>query len=204
MWHRYARFRDMRPPKTDTNLYSYHLKLLHKKGFVDKDDHGYKLGLPGIKYVDRINAETARPSVQPKVITMVVIQNGYGGVLMYRKQRQPFIDRWTVPFGKVHNTDASIAAAAYREMQEKVGNVELAVQHVGDCYIRVMHENEVFISTLVHVFYGQVDEVPVAEHLRWIAPREISSLDTAPAVEQIVARTFFRDPYFFEEFSVDW
>ena len=36
MHTKFARFRDMRPPKVDTNLYSYHLKLLIKSGFVQK------------------------------------------------------------------------------------------------------------------------------------------------------------------------
>ena len=32
----FARFRDMRPKNVDTNLYSYHLKLLIKQGLVAK------------------------------------------------------------------------------------------------------------------------------------------------------------------------
>lgn len=42
------------------------------------------------------------------------------------------------------------------------------------------------------------------EHLAWVSPRKLLELDLAPAIEQIVARTFFRDPYFFEEFTVNW
>ena len=30
---------------------------------------------------------------------------------------------------------------------------------------------------------------------------KLAELDLAPAVEQIIARTFFRDPYFFENYE---
>lgn len=204
MHQKFARFRDMRPPKADTNLYSYHLKLLLGRGFVDKSDQGYSLGIDGLKYVDRLGANTGNLSVQPKIITMLVIQNEYGGTLMYRKQRQPFIDLWTIPFGKVHNADISLHDAAQREVQEKIGSVRLELRHVGDCYIRVHHEKSPIISTLAHVFYATTDEDLANEHLEWIDPRKLTGLDTTPAIKDIVARTFFRDPYFFEEYTVEW
>lgn len=205
MEHKFARFRDMRPAKTDTNLYSYHLKLLQKQHFVEKTEHGYSLGVPGQLYVDRINAASAKLSPQPKVITMLVIQNDMGGVLMYPKLRQPFIERWTVPFGKVHNDDESILESAKREAREKVFTDDIALSHAGDCYIRVKYQDEVTISSLAHIFYGRTENWSLADdHLKWISPRDIDELDAAPAVKQIIARTFFRDEYFFEEFVETW
>ena len=205
MEHKFARFRDMRPPKTDTNLYSYHLKLLQKQHFVEKAQQGYTLGVPGQLYVDRINANSAKLSPQPKVITMLVIQNDVGGVLMYPKLRQPFIERWTVPFGKVHNGDASILEAAKREAREKVAVDDIDLRHAGDCYIRVRYQDDVTISSLAHIFYGQTDQHSLAnDHLKWIPPHKIDSIETAPAMKKIIARTFFQDPYFFEEFDETW
>lgn len=201
---KFARFRDMRPPQSDSNLYSYHLKLLIKKGFVEKSDSGYSLGIRGMTYVDRINADTVRPSIQPKIITMSVIQNGYGGVLMYKKLRQPFIDQWTLPFGKVHNADETLDEAARREVVEKVGDYNIQLRHVGDCYVRVKSDNEVKISTLVHVFYGTTDDEISNEYLQWIQPHKIAQLDAAPAIKDIISRTYFQDPYFFEEFTETW
>lgn len=205
MYQKYARFRDMRPPNTDTNLYSYHLKLLLKANLVAKIPAGYTLSTYGQSYVDRITASTGKLSVQPKVITMAVIQNDYGGILMYQKLRQPFISRWTVPFGKVHNSDRTIAGAAQREIAEKIGEITVDLQHAGDCYIRVVNDGTIAFSTMTHVFYGQLrDDVPLADHMRWVSPHELTRLDTAPAIKAIIARTFFRDPYFFEEFTEQW
>jgi hypothetical protein len=36
-----------------------------------------------------------------------------------------------------------------------------------------------------------------------VHPRKLHTVTLGPAVEQIVARTFFRDPFFFEEFVHD-
>lgn len=205
MEHKYARFRDMRPTRTDTNLYSYHLKLLLKQHFVEKTESGYTLGVPGQLYVDRINANSAKLSPQPKVITMLVIQNDNGGVLMYPKLRQPFIERWTVPFGKVHNSDASILEAAKREAREKIGTDDIDLRHAGDCYIRVQHQDQVTISSLAHIFYGHTSNDGLAnDHLKWISPRNIDQLDAAPAIKQVIARTFFGDEHFFEEYQETW
>lgn len=208
MHQKIARFRDLRAPKTDTNLFAYHLKLVQKSGLVEKVPGGYTLSIEGQKYVDRINADTKKMSFQPKIITMIVVQNGMGGVLMYQKLRQPFIDQWTLPFGKVHNTDMSLQAAAERELHEKMGSAaeRLKPSHVGDAYIRVVQGGDVMISTLVHVFYATTEQDLTVgnEHLAWVSPRKLLELDLAPAIEQIVARTFFRDPYFFEEFTVNW
>jgi ADP-ribose pyrophosphatase YjhB (NUDIX family) len=201
MHQRYGRFRDMRPPKADTNLYSYHLKLLMKRGFVEKTESGYTLGVKGMMYVDRINASTVKLSIQPKIITMLVIQNGYGDVLLYEKVRQPFIERWTVPFGKVHNDDASIAEAAQRELREKVGALEISLRHAGDAYIRVRHQDDIIVSSLAHIFHGTTDEPLDSDTLRWFAPQTIDQLDVAPAIKQVIARTYFNDPYFFEEYD---
>lgn len=204
MHHRYARFRDMRPDGTDTNLYSYHLKQLQKNNFVEKKPDGYTLTTLGMSYVDRINANSVNISLQPKIITMLIVQNDEGGTLMYQKARQPFIEQWTVPFGKVHNDDASILDAAKREVREKIGPYSIPLTHAGDCYIRMQHEGAVKFSTLVHVFYGVTTEPIQHDQLQWVSPHTIPRLDVAPAVDEIIARTFFRDPYFFEEYTVDW
>jgi 8-oxo-dGTP pyrophosphatase MutT (NUDIX family) len=200
---RTARFRDMRAPRVDTNLYSYHLTQLVKSGLVKKVDGGYSLDTKGLAYVDRLNADKLFVRPQPKIVTMAVIQNGFGDVLMYQKWRQPFIERWTLPFGKVHNDDESISIAAQREVNEKVGAIDVTLRHAGDAYIRVHDSNATIITMLAHVFHGEVADFTPANHLQWIKLRDLESYDTAPAIKEIVARTLFRDPFFFEEYDAD-
>ena len=196
----------MRPPDVDTNLYSYHLKLLIRQGFIEKTDQGYTLTMPGQAYIDRVNLVTTKRTLQPKIITLLIIQDGYGNVLMYPKRRQPFMGQWTLPLGKVHNSDTSVRQAVQREIAEKISQeIAIDAQHVGDAYIRIKQGDDVLMSTLAHVFYGQVEGLDEPnEYWQWVSLRSLDERDTAPAISDIIARTLFRDPFFFEEFDVSW
>lgn len=201
---KYARFRDLRPPGVDTNLYSYHLKAMQKDGWVEKTLEGYTLTQDGLAYVDRVSLKKLNIRSQPKIISMLVVQNSDGDVLLMRRTKQPYIDTWTLPYGKTHIEDISILDGAKREWSEKIGGEPLFITHAGDCYIRVRQDKKVISSTLAHVFYVTDDRVKTGEKLQWVRPHKLSGYTLAPAVQQIVARTFFRDPYFFEEFEESW
>lgn len=204
MHQRYARFRDMRPIGVDTNLYSYHLKILQKQHIVTKTEEGYTLAERGMVYVDRVTTESLNIRMQPTIITMFVVQNSDGDVLLYRRWRQPFTDLWTLPYGKLHIEDASVLAAAKREVREKLAINDVSLVHAGDCYIRVpSHDNEVMMSTLAHVFRFNSDDIALNDRLCWARPHKITQYDLAPGVEQIITRTFFRDPFYFEEFLAE-
>lgn len=204
MFQEIARFRDLRPPKVDTNLFSYHLKLLIKNNIVKKLAKGYTLSTNGLMYVDRVSVQSKMVRTQPKIITMLVIQNSEGEVLLWRRKRQPYINAWTLPYGKLHTDDVSIEAAVQRELTEKIVIQDQAVRHVGDCYIHVNTEGELLSSTLAHIFRFERDDIVTHENLMWVKPHKLSQYKLAPAVEQIIARTFFNDPHFFEEFYEDW
>ncbi len=204
MFTKLARFRDLRPPKTDTNLFSYHLKILLKNDFVQKVPGGYSLGKRGVLYIDRVTTSTLTVRTQPKIITMLVVQNSDGQLLIYRRQRQPWTDQWTLPYGKLHIDDESLEQSAKREASEKLGLDDYPVVHAGDCYIRIRDKQETVMSTLVHVFRLESDDIRLDERQLWVKPHQLHEYDLAPAVENIVARTFFRDPYFFEEFEEEW
>lgn len=204
LYQKSARFRDLRPPRVDTNLYSYHLKLLQKSGMIEKTDDGYQLAPLGLQYVDRVNADKFFVRQQPKIVTMLVVQNSEGDILLQKRTKQPYIDSWTLPYGKLHIDDVSVIMAAKREMQEKLHLHEGRPTHAGDCYIRVWRDGQILSSTLAHVFRLYHDEVAQSETVQWARPHKLKQLNLAPAVEQIMTRTFFRDRHFFEEFDVDW
>lgn len=196
-----ARFRDLRKNGVDTNLFAYHLKLLTKNGYVEKSDGSYTLGAKGLAYVDRVSESSMNVRTQPKIVTMLVIQNSNGDVLLWHRNKQPYIDTWTLPYGKLHIDDESIRAAVVREAKEKL-NAEFKPDHAGDCYIRVRSDDAIVSSTLAHVFYLESDDIVLNDQIQWVRPHKLAQYDLAPAVEQIVARTFFRDAYFFEEYDI--
>jgi len=204
MFQEIARFRDLRPPKVDTNLFSYHLKLLIKNNIVKKADFGYTLSHNGLAYVDRVSVLSKSVRTQPKIITMLVVQNSDGDVLLWRRKRQPYINAWTLPYGKLHTEDVSVEAAVQRELSEKLALTGQVVRHAGDCYIHVNSQDQLLSTTLAHVFRFESDDIATHENLIWIKPHKITQYKLAPAVEQIIARSFFNDPHFFEEFYEDW
>lgn len=196
-----ARFRDLRPPRVDTNLYSYHLKLLTRQDFIRKVDAGYTLSAHGLAYVDRVNAGKLFIRQQPKIITMLLVQDGYGNVLLQQRAKQPYIDTWTLPYGKVHIDDESVVAGAAREAREKLG-IDATPRHVGDAYIRVYDTGETLSSTLVHVCRLELEHYSESDTIRWCAPLKLRQYELAPAVEEIVARSFFGDDFFFDEYAI--
>lgn len=204
MYTRVARFRDLRPPKTDTNLFTYHLNNLVKSGMVAKVEGGYSLSVLGLSYVDRVSGEKKIIRTQPKIITMLLVQNSEGDVLLQRRTKQPYIDAWTLPYGKLHIDDATVKDAALREASEKLGLDNQPMHHAGDCYIRVKMNDEILSTTLAHVFRFNSDNIKTSEDIIWARPHKLSQYNLAPAVEEIMTRGFFNDPFFFEEFDASW
>lgn len=197
---RTARFSEMRPSRTDSNLYSYHLNQLLKGGLVTKTEGGYTLDAAGLVYADRLNADKLFVRPQPKIVTMLVVQNSEGDVLLYKRNKQPYIDKWTLPHGKIHIDDPSLLAAAQREAVDKLGLENQNMRHVGDCYIRVQNEDTLMTVTLAHVFVFNRDDVKMTDRLRWVDPRKLHQMELAPAAAEVIARVFFNDPFFFEEY----
>lgn len=199
----YARFRDLRPKRVETNLFSYHLKSLVTSGYVKKTDTGYTLSTKGLIYVDRVSiVDKMLPRTQPKIITMLLVQNSLGEVLLQKRGKQPYINTWTLPYGKLHIDDGSVIQAAIREFGEKLAYTPDVIRHVGDCYIVVEQQGYIISRTLAHITRCETDAITANNQLRWIDPLSLNSLQLAPAVEQIVARAFFGDNFFFEEFRV--
>lgn len=204
MYKKSARFRDLRPPRIDTNLFTYHLNALVKQGMVNKVEGGYALSALGLSYVDRVSSEDKKIRTQPKIISMLVVQNGEGDILLQRRTKQPYIDTWTLPYGKIHVEDMSTKDAGQREAFEKLGLKNQEMTHAGDCYIRVHANDELLSTTLAHVFLFYKDDIETNEDLIWARPHRLRDFDLAPAVEEVMARTFFKDPFYFEEYDVEW
>ena len=204
MYSEIARFRDLRPPRTDTNLFTYHLNSLIKMGMVEKVEGGYRLSMTGLSYVDRVSTEKKVIRSQPKIITMLLIQNSNGDVLLQKRNKQPYINAWTLPYGKLHIEDMTLEEAAKREALEKLGLHDQAATHAGDAYIRVKVGEEVLSTTLAHVFRFNTDDIKTSNTVVWARPHKLDKFRLAPAVKEIMTRGFFNDPFFFEEFEVNW
>lgn len=204
IYQKAARFSELRPPRVNTNLFTYHLNNLVKRQMVTKTQGGYTLSPLGMLYVDTAALEAKRLQVHPKIITMLVIQNSDGDVLLEKRTKQPYIDTWTLPYGKVGIDNAPLELTAQRVAREKLQLDNQAVEQAGDCYIRVHAGKQTISTTLVHVFRFYKDDLKTNDGLIWVRPHKLHQLALAPAVEEIMARTFFKDSFYFEEYDVDW
>ena len=198
------RFSELRPAKVDTNLFTYHLNALVKLGYVLKVDEGYTLDTAGLAYIDRIAAGDATGARQyPEVQVMFVVQNGDGDILLRKRKQQPHIDSWSLPQGKVRIDDKSLKDAASQQVFQVLGLENPTMSHAGDCYVRVKIDKKVFSSVMVHVFLLYIDEVTTDSETVWARPNKLDDYELAPAVNEIMTRTFFKDPFFFEEYDLD-
>lgn len=184
-----ARFSELRPPRTDSNLFSYHLKALVKEGLLEKaQPGGYRLTPQGLFLVDRVSGEKFEPRLQPKLITMTVVEDESGRIGLQERQKQPFIGRWTLPSGKVHLGE-SLAESAERELCEKAGLEHTVVRHVGDSYIHA-YQGEVLVSSvLAHVFTARVRAIPAGSSLRFVPPAEVARYPLLPGVGALIETT---------------
>lgn len=200
----FARFRDLRPKATDTNLVTYHLKSLIKAGLVKKTGNLYTLSAKGLAHADQHYFQDGEDVQPPKQVIMLLIQNSDGDVLLQRRTVQPFIGRWSLPQALLSVHDESVVNAGRRVALSVLGLPSQAVVHGGIALVRVMDDEQLITSELVHICTFNRDDIVMNDDLQWARPHKLSQLHLAPAVEEIVARGFFRDPFFFEEYTVQW
>ena len=205
MYTKRARFSEMRPPKVDSNAYSYHLKALQKDKFVEKTEKGYRLSPGGLSYVDKISIEKFETRVQPKLTHMLVIKNHSGQLLLISKSKQPFIGSWMLPYGKLHMEDSSFMTAAIREADEKLRFIPNNLTQQGNVYIRAFINGELVSSIVANIFTGFASRsVPIGDDARWFHLSELKELNLAPAVAEIIDAIDQSDGIFFRQFDIDW
>lgn len=198
---KYARFKDVQPPKISSNSFSYHLKELQKGGWIVKTAKGYTLGPAGLALAERAS-ESKMVRMQPNVMHMLVVQDGYGNILLHKKAEQPYIGQWELPCTPATVADTSMREAGVWAAKNILHYVPDTVRHVGDCYIRVHKGKLALSSTLAHVFRFTLNDYAPLEGFAWLDPLSVGSIPHVPGSEQVMARSFFNDDFFFEEYTV--
>lgn len=198
----FARFKDLQPPRTSSNIFSYHLKQLVNGGWIQKNEQGYTLGIKGLAFAERGNEETTIVRMQPNIAIVLLIQDSNGKVLLQKRSTQPYLHHWQLPTVRALVVDVSVMDAGIWAAKQTVHYVPETVRHAGDCYIR-LHSGKIAVSsTLFHVVRFEVDTLSVVEDTAWYKPLDIGKIATLPGTEQIMTRAFFNDEFFFEEYTV--
>lgn len=194
------RFRDLRPADVETNLYSYHLRVLQNQQIIIKHDGGYMLSEHATVSQNPADADTGHDRLRPHIVIMFVVQNSDGDVLLSGPDAA---GRWCLPQTNLRGDELDVATAARRLIKRQLGPECRGQVRAGDCYIRLHRNHVVAQSTLAHVYYMETDAVTHNNRYKWARPHKLAQYKLAPAVEAIITRTFFRDPYFFEEYTED-
>ncbi len=148
------RYSQLKPKHIESNHFMYHLKALIREGMVEKKDNGrYSLTMEGKLYADQVNLKTLKVRRQPKIVTLVAVQNSKGQWLLYKRKHQPLINQIGFPYGKLHLGE-TVQEAAERELMEKTG-MTCKLTHKGDGYIIIHEENEPVSQICFHLFYGR-------------------------------------------------
>lgn len=190
------RFSELRPKRVDSNLFQYHLKAVIQDGLVEKVSSGYQLSAKGMYYADRYSAllKTERP--QPKIITITIVRNSQGLVLLQQKLKQPFIGTYHLPAGKIHEEEA-IINAAQRELAEKTGLLLESFAFQTAVHVRIRSNKE-----LVSEYYSYVLLVEHTSHIDgcvWYDPAlEEPAISLAPSVREVLEVGISGDKSFHE------
>jgi ADP-ribose pyrophosphatase YjhB (NUDIX family) len=202
-----ARFTDIRPDNIEANLYSYHLSVLKRQGYLSKRGAVYELSPKGLSLIEDLKADTSSAIHQPRLLTMFVLLNERNEVYLIPRNTQPFIGSWNLPSGNIFREDASLSASSSRHLKDVLSLQDAAVARVGEAVIRVKMADELVSSVFVHVFAGRIsiDDIPSEAGGAWTTSLTRQQIRLSPAISEIIdtIRSSQHIP-FFEEYDVDW
>ena len=185
------RFIDLRPTGVESNLFSYHLSKLVRLGLVFKSDDGfYSLGSSSDAAQESSDNLRGVMGGSTPIQLMLVVQDGFGNTLLRAKG-----GGFELPKGNVLATDRSLQHSAARIFKEITGMTAKRFKHVGDGYVSTQTGRY-----FVHVVRLSVSSTPTLRGCKWASVRS-PEVEGLPAGDlAILSRTFFNDPFFFEEF----
>lgn len=201
---KWARFRDMKPANVDSNLYNYHLKLLVTEGMVQKvEGKGYRLSPSGLRFIDHVSLQSFEPRWQPKLLTKVISINNRNEILLWPKYKQPFIDKWSLPSGKMHYDDESVEAAVLREIAYLSPEPPRHVRHRGVVEYKVFIDRELVTHTVAHLF--SADMVYDGKgRSRYIPLGSVDELELSPGTKECIRDVLTHDEFFFTSYDINY
>lgn len=189
--HKNLRFSTLKPDGMESNIFMYHLHQLLKTGFVDKRDGGYQLGLQGLRYADNIvSSDKFTPARYPKPLSVIMLTNPKGELLMVCRHKQPYIDMYMFLSGKQHFGEDPLPHAK-RELYEKTGlkGVDLIRRGVGDFRMR-NSDGEVITHVTAHIYSGEYNGPSILSpqsyySFSWFLPEQVKSLPLMPGTFEL-------------------
>lgn len=179
------RFSELRAAGVDSNLFQYHLKKTVSSGLVQKSGTVYQLAPEGLFYADRYSPELKDQRPQPKLITIIITRDNEDRLLLQRKLRQPWINTFQMPAGKIHIGE-STEEAARRELEEKTGiKSKEPFTLKFSIYVRIVQNNVTISDYFALVYSTHTTEQP--RDGVWVdTENDLDNIELAPSISQII------------------
>lgn len=163
------RFTQLHPLEIPNNVFSYHLKKALESGYiVQTNSNAYEPTRKARKLLSYVDSST-RHNTSPKMITMLLVKDTSGRILLLRRNSQPFPHWYGLPSGMVHS-DERLEDAARRELAEKTGiRSSRPLRFIGVLDFRYLQvdSNDVFLHAVAFVYSHTVrvaDSVQLPKH----------------------------------------
>ncbi len=180
----YLRNRDMRPPRVESNLYQYHLKRLIDSGYIERVTEGYTLSTRGLQYADKHSSDLKDQRPQPKLVTILLLENENGETLLIPRKKQPFIGMYNLPSGKIHEGE-TLLGAGRRELAEKVGVVDdISLIPAGTVHLTITRGEEILSESYGFVLRGAISGQECSGE--GIFSAGINNPNSMPGVDEII------------------
>ncbi len=162
--------------KGDSAKFAYHLRVLEKKGFVEKSKNGYKLSIQGIKFTDYLSM----PSPQPIVTIILVVKKGNQGLLNYR-EKYPFKGYQEFCASKLRQHE-TIFEAAQERLHRKLG-LKGTLTYRGIEFLQVKEKGQLLLHYHLHIFL--VEDVRGKNKIgKWFSIKPFKPEKPLPHIDQ--------------------
>jgi hypothetical protein len=105
---------------------------------------GDSLTMDGKLYADQVNLKTLKVRRQPKIVTLVAVQNSKDQWLLYKRKHQPLINQIGFPYGKLHLGE-TVQEAAERAVGARVVQLSEQVEELCES-IAIVDRGKVVVS----------------------------------------------------------
>ncbi len=151
-----SHYAKLNPDRIESGHFRYHLTQLIKDGYIMQKSRGvYSLTDTGKSRVDKLSMDTVKAKAMPKVITYTLLRDKES-VVLYRKQKQPYLNLLNMIGGKLHEGELS-SKASIREVKEKTGVVIPEPELLGVFEVIIKDTQSILTHTVAYVYEATVN-----------------------------------------------
>lgn len=194
-------FTALKPDDIDNKLFTYHLKIVIREGFVDKTTRGtYRLTPAGQKLWKRMSESPEQISTRAFPVLYLIIHDKNKGWLLYRRKTHPFIGK--VAF--MHATPTGEYTASEQAKQETLRKTGLRCNYrvIGSGFFRTYNDTALdgFVNfTALYCEHPEGElrpQDPDAEYF-WDREPDSDELDMLPNMPHLLRAMQTRNKHFF-------